>query len=152
MVDDQEETSAINACEAKKQNNAHDQSPISKPPPEVQNPNKGVQMGGWQKSGQGNAHEQSTPVQIQQMRENNSIQKCEMGAWEKNGQGNARKQSLPVQIPQMVEKNPIQESEIGAWQTNGEGNAHEQSQQHAYLGASANPDPLPKGEKIEFFF
>ena len=126
--DDQEETSAINV---------HDQSPVSKPPPEVQNP--------------------SNPVQ---MEEKPSIQECEMGAWQTNGQGNAHEQSPSVQILQMEEKPSIQECEMG--KTNGQGNAHEQSPPHDNnSGASANPDlgmdaaipdPLPKGEKIEVFF
>ena len=61
--DDQEETSAINV---------HDQSPVLKPPTEVQNP--------------------SNPVQ---MEEKPSIQECEMGAWKTNGQGNAHEQFPP---------------------------------------------------------
>ena len=139
MVDDQEETSAINARED------------SKTPPEDQNPNKGFQMG--------DCHEPSSPVQ---MEESPSILECEMGAWQTNGEENGHEQSLPVQIPQMVENPPIQESEMGAWQTNGGGNAHEQSPQHdnnsgasAYpdLGLDAAiPDPLPKGDNIEIFF
>ena len=162
MVDDQDETSTINACEANGQENAQDQSPVSMPPLEVQNPNKGFQMGDWQTNGQGNGHEQSSPVQIPQIGVQNLMQGCEMGAWQTNGQGTAHEQSPPVQIPQMGVQNPIQGCEMGAWQQNGQGTAHEQSPpDENNSGASASPDlsmaaasldPLPEGEKIEIFF